>query len=219
MTEEDIARFRNAARALAGAEKTVMREVGNGMRRAARPVVAEIRAEVRSSKGESPKGVHSSTIERQLHALSKVKDRPAGRIHDPATGHLSDELVAKEARRILSRQRSIQRRVEKAGSLREQIAAASGASVSASDKKVALTFRVRAGNLPPSQRKLPRRWDKPGGWRHPVFGNRDVWVPQVGHPYFRTKVTENRDQVTSAVVAAMTVAAEKITHPEEGGTS
>ena len=217
MTEEDIARFRNAALALAGAEKTVMAEVSKGMRAVARPVVNQIRAEVRSSKGESPKGVHSSTVERQLHALSKVKDRPAGRIHDPATGHLSDELVAKEARRILSRRRSIQRRVEKAGSLREQIAAAAGAAVSASSKKVSLAFRVRAGNLPPSQRKLPRRWDKPSGWRHPVYGNRNVWVPQKGHPYFRTTVTENRGQVTAAVVSAMTVAAEKIVHPEEGG--
>lgn len=217
MTEEDIARFRNAALALAGAETTVMREVSKGMRTVAKPVVSQIRAEVRSSRGESPKGISSSAIERQLYALSKVKDRAAGRIHDAATGLLSDELVAKEARRIKARQRSVQRRVEKAGSLREQIAAAAGSSVSASDKKVALAFRVRAGNLPPSQRKLPRRWDKPGGWRHPVFGNRNVWVQQVGHPYFRTTVTKNRDQVTSAVVSAMTVAAEKIVH--EGGTA
>jgi guanyl-specific ribonuclease Sa len=214
MTEEDIAAFRNAARALAGAEKTVMSEVAKSMRAAARPVVNEIRAEVRSSKGESPKGVSSSAVERQLHVLSKIKDRPSGRIHDEATGHLSSELIAQEAQRIRSRQRSVQRRLTKAASLREQIAAASGSSVSASDKKVALAFKVRAGNLPPSQRKLPRRWDKPGGWRHPVFGNRDVWVPQKGHPYFRTTITQNRGQVTTAVVTAMTVAAEKIMNPE-----
>lgn len=203
MTEEDIAAFRNAALALAGAEKTVMREVSKSMRAVARPVVNEIRAEVRSSKGESPKGVSSAAIERQLFVLSKRKAKGAGSIYDEATGQ-----------RVERRVRAVQRKLAKAGSLREQIAAATGSSVAASDKKVSLAFRVRAGNLPPSQRKLPRRWDKPGGWRHPVFGNRDVWVPQVGHPYFRTKVTENRDQVTSAVVAAMTVAAEKIMHPE-----
>lgn len=218
MTDEDIAAFRNAALALAGAERTVMSEVGKGMRAVSKPVVAQIRAEVLSSKGESPRGVHASEIERQLYVLSKIKDRPSGRIHDAATGHLSSELVAKEAQRIRSRQRSVQRKLQKAASLREQIAAAAGSSVAASDKQVSLAFRVRAGNLPPSQRKLPRRWDKPGGWRHPVFGNRDVWVPQVGHPYFRTTVTKNREQVTSAVVSAMTVAAEKITHPE-GGTA
>lgn len=204
MTEEDIAAFRNAARSLAGAEKTVMREVSKGMRAAAKPIVNQVRAEVRSSKGTSPKGVHASEVERQLHVLSKLKAKGAGSIYDPATGLRAERRV-----------RSVQRRLTKAASLREQIAAASGSSVSASDKKVALAFRVRAGNLPPSQRKLPRRWDKPGGWRHPVFGNRDVWVTQIGHPYFRTTVTAGRDQVTAGVVTAMTAAAQKIMHEGE----
>jgi hypothetical protein len=208
MTDEDIAAFRNAARALAGAEKTVMAEVGKGLRAVAKPVVNEVRAKVRSSKGSSERGVHASGVERQLHVLSKVKGKGAGSIYDPATGL-----------RVERRVRSVQRRLSKAVSLREQIAKATGAAVSASDKKVALAFKVRAGNLPPSQRKLPRRWDLPGGWRHPVFGNRDNWVKQVGNPYFRTTITTARGQVTSSVVTAMTVAAEKITHPEEGGAS
>ena len=86
MTEEDIAAFRNAARALAGAEKTVMSEVAKGMRAAARPVVNEIRAQVRSSKGATERGVHASEIERQLHVLSKLKAKGGGSIYDPATG-------------------------------------------------------------------------------------------------------------------------------------
>jgi len=207
MTEEDIAAFRNAARALAGAEKTVMSEVAKGMRAAARPVVNEIRAQVRSSKGATERGVHASEIERQLHVLSKLKAKGGGSIYDPATGL-----------RVERRVRAVQRRLTKAASLREQIAKASGSSVSASASKVALAFKVRAGNLPPSQRKLPRRWDNPGGWRHPVYGNRNVWVHQTGNPYFRTTITANRGQVTGSVITAMTVAAEKITHPE-GGTS
>jgi len=208
MSEEDIAAFRNAARALAGAEKTVMREVAKGMRASAKPVVAQIRAEVKSTKGSADRGVHASSVERQLHVLSKVKAKGAGSIYDPATGLRSERRV-----------RAIQRRLVRSSGLRDQIAAATGASVSASDRKVALAFKVRAGNLPPSQRKLPRRWDKPGGWKHPVFGNRNVWVKQVGGPYFSSTIRKGRDQVTAGVVAAMTVAAEKITHPEEGGTS
>ena len=207
MTEEDIAAFRNAARALAGAEKTVMSEVGKGLRSAARPVVNEVRTKVRSSKGTTERGVHASEVERQLHVLSKLKAKGAGSIYDPATGL-----------RVERRVRAVQRRLTKAASLREQIAKATGSAVSSSDKKVALAFKVRAGNLPPSQRKLPRRWDLPGGWRHPVYGNRNVWVKQVGNPYFRTTITANRGQVTGSVITAMTVAAEKITHPE-GGTS
>lgn len=198
MTAEDIAAFRNAALALAGAEKTVMSEVGKSMRTVARPVVNRIRAEVRSSKGESPKGVHSSSIERQLHAISKSRT-----LHDEATGLVVERRV-----------RALQRKLVKASSLREQIAAASGSSVSASDKKVALAFKVRASRLPPSQRKLPRRWDNPSGWKHPVFGNRSNWVRQIGHPYFRTTVTDSKPQVTTGVVSAMAIAAEKIMHRE-----
>jgi hypothetical protein len=199
MTDEDIARFRNAARALAGAEKTVMAEVGKSMRAVAKPVVNAIRAEVKSSKGSTQRGAHASEVERQLHALSKSGRRGVA---------LSERQV-----------RSAQRRVEHASSLRNQIAAASGAQVSASDKKVSLTFKVRASNLPPSQRKLPRRWDKPSGWKHPVFGNRKVWVKQVGNPYFSSTIRKRKGELTAGVVTAMTAAAEKITHPEEGGAS
>lgn len=196
MTEEDIAAFRNAARSLAGAEKTVMGEVGKSLRAVAKPVVSKIRTEVRSSKGSSERGVHSSEIERQLHTLAR-----SSRAQKPLT-----------ERQV----RSLGRRLQQAKSLREQIAAASGAAVSASDKKVALAFRVRASKLPPSQRKLPRRWDNPNGWKHPVYGNRKVWVKQVGHPYFRTTVTESRGEVTTGVVTAMTAAAEKIMSPGGG---
>lgn len=195
MTEEDIARFRNAALAMAGAEKTVMSEVGKSLRAVAKPVVAEIRAKAKASKGTTQRGVHASAVERQLHALSKSR----GVLRDPESGELNARRAA-----------ALQRKVSRASSLRQQIAAASGSSVSASDKKVALAFRVRAGNLPPSQRKLPRRWDKPDGWRHPVFGNRNVWVKQVGSPYFRTTVTDAKDKLTTGVVTAMTAAAEKI---------
>jgi hypothetical protein len=99
-------------------------------------------------------------------------------------------------------------------SLREAIAAASGSSVSVTDKKTALAFRVRASQLPPSQRKLPRRWNSEKGWRHPVFGNREVWVPQVGHPYFHKVIRARQGEITGAVVAAVKEAAEKITHIE-----
>lgn len=191
MSEEDIARFRNAARALAGAEKTVMAEVAKAMRTVSRPVVAQIRAEVTSSKGSSERGVHASAVERQLHALSR-------------SGHGQKKALTER------QARSAGRRAEKMSSLRQSIAAAAASQVSASDKKTALAFRIKASTLPPSQRKLPRRWDKPSGWKHPVFGNRNIWVKQTGHPYFAPTISKNKSQVTTGVVSAMTAAAEKI---------
>lgn len=197
-SEEDIARFRNAALSLAGAEKTVMKEVASGMRAVSRPVVARIRAEAKASKGSTERGIHASAVERQLHSLSR-----SGR----------GQKKPLTARQVAS----AGRRAEAMSSLRNAIAAAASAQVSASDKKTALTFKVKASAMPPSQRKLPRRWDLPGGWRHPVFGNRNLWVKQTGHPYFRTTVTSARAQVTAGVITAMTTAAEKIAH-SDGGT-
>lgn len=190
MPIEGIDDFRRAAEALAGAEKKVIGEVGKSMRAVAKPIVTQIRAEVRSSKGSSERGVRASEIERQLHVLGR-------------SGKRGELLTARQVR-------SVQRRIAKVASLRESIAAAAGASVSLSTKKTELAFKVRASQLPPSQRKLPRRWDLPGGWKHPVYGNRKVWVKHVGHPYFRKTIFASKGQVTAGVVTAMTAAAEKI---------
>lgn len=199
MPVEGVDEFRRAAEALAGAERVVMSEVGKGMRAVARPVVNEIRAEVKSSKGESPKGVQASEIERQLHVLGRA-------------GKRGERLTERQAR-------SVAKKLEKVRSLRESIAAASGSSVSAGARKVELAFKVRASQLPPSQRKLPRRWDQENGWRHPVYGNRNVWVTQRGHPYFRKTIFRSTDVIRAGVVTAMSTAAERIVHPDEGGVA
>lgn len=194
----ELEEFYRAVGALRGADKTVLSEVAKGMRKVARPVVADIRTEVRSSKGHSERKLRASEIERQLHVLGR-----AGKRGVPLT-----------ERQV----RSTNKRLAVMSSLRANIASATGASVSAGEKKTALAFRVSARQLPPSQRKLPRRWDNESGWRHPVFGNRNNWVKQVGHPYFRKTIYERRDVVTAAVVDAMDAAAARITHPDTGAT-
>lgn len=197
MPVEGLDEFRRAAEALAGAEKVVLSEVGKSMRAVAKPIVQEIRSEVRSSKGESPRGLHASEIERRLYVVQKAR-KSAGWSTPRRT-------------------RAIAKRIARFTSLREAIAAAAGSTVSSTEKKIALAFKVRASQLPPSQRKLPRRWDSETGWKHPVFGNRNNWVSQRGNPYFRKTIFRSKDQVTSGVVAAMDVAAHRIIHPDEGG--
>jgi hypothetical protein len=197
--------FREAALALRAADATVQKEVAKSFRATARPVVSAIRTEVKSSKGATERGVHASTVERQLHILSKVKAKGAGSVYDPATGLRSERRV-----------RTVQRKLARAQSLRDSIAGAAGSAVSASTKTTALRFRVSAGQLPVSQRKLPRRWDAKDGWKHPVFGNRKIWVKQTGHPYFRSTIFQRRPEIDAGVAAAFEAAAEKILHPEEG---
>lgn len=183
--------FRAAARQMAAAEKTTQAEVAKGFRAVAKPIVAAIRTEVKSSKGTAERGVHASTVERQLHTLAR-----SGR---------------GELKPLSDRQKqALHKRLARAESLRDSIAAAAGSSASAGNLKASLAFRVRAGALPPSQRKLPRRWDSPTGWRHPVFGNREVWVKQVGHPYFRSTINSRRGELDSGVQAAFETAGIKI---------
>lgn len=48
----------------------------------------------------------------------------------------------------------------------------------------------------PGERALPRGMDNgPRGWRHPVYGNRDVWVQQRGGSWFREPISESGDEV------------------------
>lgn len=197
MGDGQIEEFRRAAIGLAGADRTVMSAVGKQMRRVAKPVVGEIRDTVRSSKGRSERGQSASSVERQLHVLAR-----SGR---GSMMPLSERQIRAKLKKLAS-----------VSSLRSNIANATGSAVSSAPDKVSLSFKVRASQLPPKQRKLPRRWDAEGGWKHPVFGNRKIWVKQVGNPYFRKTIFRRKDDVTSAVIDAMDEAAEKITHPEGG---
>lgn len=61
--------------------------------------------------------------------------------------------------------------------------------------KIGARISVDPSAMPRSQRTLPRRLDNPRGWRHPVWGHRDRWVPQVGEPYFTRPIERHRDQV------------------------
>lgn len=46
--------------------------------------------------------------------------------------------------------------------------------------------------LPPEHSKVPMLLDRRGGWRHPVYGNRDVWVNQRGRQWFRLRMMRFR---------------------------
>jgi hypothetical protein len=43
----------------------------------------------------------------------------------------------------------------------------------------------------------------PGDFRHPVFGNRNVWVTQKGYPFLRPAALAARAELEVAVVAAL----------------
>jgi hypothetical protein len=64
-------------------------------------------------------------------------------------------------------------------------------------------FRVKASAMPPGQQKLPRYLDRADGWRHPVFGNREVWVRQIGKPWFAVTLIQHGPAFRKACVEAI----------------
>ncbi len=61
-------------------------------------------------------------------------------------------------------------------------------------------LRVNTGRLPADQRKLPRHMNNPEGWRHPVFGDKEVWAQQTGEPYWEKTLIPFGPQVRRDVI-------------------
>lgn len=95
--------------------------------------------------------------------------------------------------------------------LRATIAAATGMQVRTTGKSVGVRIRINVAKLPPDQRTLPGHLDSPTGWRHPVFGDTNVWVHQDGHPYFKVTIQRHHAQARAQVEAAMDATAVKLT--------
>lgn len=56
---------------------------------------------------------------------------------------------------------------------------------------------------------IPRGLDRQEGWRHPVFGNMDVWVDQhTGGSWFREAIADHQEEFQRGQVEALEWAAE-----------
>jgi hypothetical protein len=76
---------------------------------------------------------------------------------------------------------------------------------SATGGTVGVRFRVNADRAPHAR---PYENDgAPGTFRHPVFGNREVWVAQAARPFFYRAVQDNADAVVEALGDAIEQAA------------
>ncbi|TCO47298.1 hypothetical protein [Actinocrispum wychmicini] len=129
------------------------RELARAMREAAAPVVQDAQERVRSLPVVGVGGGASGRAARAAHALGR-------------------------RRRFTDRAKM--RAHERAG-LRTTIARAVRAQVSTSGASARVRIQVNKNALPPDQRTLPDHLNT-GKWRHPVFGDRDVWVTQVAPP-------------------------------------
>lgn len=68
--------------------------------------------------------------------------------------------------------------------LRGRMAKATRLEVKTVGRQAGVAIRVDGRKMPSHQKSLPSMVEGKKRWRHPVFGNREVWVTQTGHPYF-----------------------------------
>lgn len=120
------------------------------------------------------------------------------------------EVAAADARRTVLQPPLHPGRHPRSRGLREQIAAGVKVSVNTASGRPGVVIKSSAAGLDSSRRRLVRAYDLQGGWRHPVFADSNVWVRQVGRPYFATVIERHRGEVTDAVQKAMQDAAEAL---------
>jgi hypothetical protein len=68
--------------------------------------------------------------------------------------------------------------------LRGALAKAVKLEVKTAGRQAGVAIRVDGRKMPSHMKSLPSMAEGKKRWRHPVFGNREVWVTQTPHPYF-----------------------------------
>ncbi|MFI5973507.1 hypothetical protein [Streptomyces sp. NPDC051452] len=72
--------------------------------------------------------------------------------------------------------------------LRAALARATRIEVKTSGREAGVAIRVDGRKMPSRMKSLPSMVEGTKRWRHPVFGNREVWVDQPKQPYFYNAV-------------------------------
>lgn len=86
---------------------------------------------------------------------------------------------------------------------RRRIAGAVVADVRLTGDEPRVRFRVANAKLPADIRALPRKFDDGGTFRHPVMGNREVWVSQTGDPWFWPPIRDHIKTFRSEIDKAL----------------
>jgi hypothetical protein len=87
----------------------------------------------------------------------------------------------------------------KGGSLRSQLARTVRLEVRTSGKLAGARIRADGRRMPSGMRALPKAYEGVKRFRHPVFGNREVWVAQQSHPTFFPAVQPSEAQARQAI--------------------
>lgn len=102
-------------------------------------------------------------------------------------------------------------------SLREAVASQITVGARLSGRSTGVKVTVGTKKDPRGFRFAGRKLNSRRGWRHPVFGNREVWATQTGREWFEPTILTRREEVQRAVMDAVEAMARRIAARAERG--
>jgi len=95
--------------------------------------------------------------------------------------------------------------------LRSAIARRIVGEVRYSGRATGVRIKAKRKGMPRGFEHAPKRTNARGGWRRPVYGNKEVWVTQVGVPdWFDDVMRDQRPDAQAKCLAAMEDTARRI---------
>lgn len=211
LTVEGADELRKLAVKLRQADPKIRRGLSTSLRPSVKAITGEIQDVVRAAQSTGRGRGGSGDARRAARSLSRMK-----RISDARAGEIALK-TGRTAEQVKAEHRAKQEaKAEAGGGLRETIARAITGSISTGSARtgVAVTWKGAAAKMPNRQRRLPKDFNSPKGWRHPVFGDRTAWVAQKGTPYFDVTIKKHRDELGNRIVEGMKTAADAILHED-----
>jgi hypothetical protein len=181
----DQAAFRDALSALKAIDANTYKALRSEIRSIGKRIMREQEQAVKSTSSRGSRSGGAKT--RALHAMRITADNG-----------LSGSISASQARRA---NRATSLRAAAAGALTLEVRE----RPSARARESGVRIRMRAGKMPGDQKRLPKNMNR-GRWRHPVFGNKEVWVSQQTDPpgWFDETFDRQRASATDAITDAFT---------------
>ncbi|MGH3672197.1 MAG: hypothetical protein ACRDSH_16445 [Pseudonocardiaceae bacterium] len=175
-----------AAQLRAGGHGELTQELRRSVREAAKPVLADVR--------------------RAWLAMNITGEQGSVGVFAPTRGGGNKARGAHATARTSSeRGRALAQRRYGSG-LRQAVASATRTR----NLSRGVTIEVDRTRFPQGWQNLPFDLESRRGWRHPVFGNRDVWAKEKGGPTFYPTVRKHQGDFHEAIGAAMDRAGSKL---------
>lgn len=191
------AQFRDLSQRLRKAGQTDLRkQLRKAIQDVGKPVVAATQDAVR----RIPITSEGTGFSRGGVVNLPASGRRLGDFRPSANGHGGGQKQRRQHAADKARtEKAAARALKRGGSLRE--AAARTVKLQITTRGIRIISNSK--DMPEKQRTLPKRLDSAKGWRHPVFGNREVWVTEKGRPWFGDTIQKYAPDFRASISKAM----------------